>query len=65
MFSASDTLALFDRRDICTLDATVEASKRAYKEAKITVKDIDLVEIHDCFTIAEILGLEDLGFVKR
>lgn len=62
---ASDTLALFERRDVCTLDATVEASKQAYTQAKISPKDVDLVEVHDCFTIAEILALEDLGFCRK
>ncbi|MCK5459078.1 MAG: thiolase domain-containing protein, partial [Thermoplasmatales archaeon] len=49
---ASDTLALHARRDICTLDATVHAAKMAYKQANVTQKDIDLAEVHDCFTIA-------------
>ncbi|MEW5760958.1 MAG: thiolase domain-containing protein [Candidatus Thermoplasmatota archaeon] len=62
---ASDTLALHDRRDICTLDATVFASKKAYKLAGIEPKDIDLAEVHDSFTISEIVGIEDLGFVKK
>ena len=62
---ASDSLALHARRDICTLDATVYASKMAYKQAHLTPKDIDLAEVHDCFTIAEICAIEDLGFVKK
>ena len=61
----SDTLALHSRRDICTLDATVHASKMAYKQAKLTPSDIDLAEVHDCFTIAEICAIEDLGFVEK
>ena len=61
----SDTLALHARRDICTLDATVHAAKMAYKQAKITPKQINLAEVHDCFTIAEICAIEDLGFVKK
>jgi acetyl-CoA C-acetyltransferase len=61
----SDTLALHARRDICTLDATVHAGKMAYKQAKITSKQINLAEVHDCFTIAEICAIEDLGFVKK
>jgi len=61
----SDTLALHARRDICTLDATVHAGKMAYKQAKITPKQINLAEVHDCFTIAEICAIEDLGFVKK
>lgn len=62
---ASDTLALHARRDITTLDATVYAAKRAYKQANKTPKDIDFAEVHDCFTIAEICAIEDLGFVKK
>ncbi|UCH37925.1 MAG: thiolase domain-containing protein [Candidatus Bathyarchaeota archaeon] len=62
---ASGTLALFDRRDVCTIDATVEASKQAFLQAKINHKDVDLVEAHDCFTIAEIFALEDLGFCAK
>jgi len=62
---ASDTIALHDRRDITTLDATVVAAKRAYEMAKVTPDDIDLVEVHDCFTIAEICAIEDLGFAKK
>lgn len=62
---ASDTIALHDRRDITTLDATVSAAKKAYDMAKLTPADIDLVEVHDCFTIAEICAIEDLGFAKK
>ena len=62
---ASDTIALHDRRDITTLDATVVAAKRAYSMAKLSPEDIDLVEVHDCFTIAEICAIEDLGFVEK
>ena len=62
---ASDTLALHGRRDICTLDATVYAAKMAYKQANLTAKDIDFAEVHDCFTIAEICAIEDLGFVEK
>ncbi len=62
---ASDSLALHGRRDICTLDSTVYASKMAYSQAKVTAKDIDVAEVHDCFTIAEICAVEDLGFVEK
>jgi acetyl-CoA C-acetyltransferase len=62
---ASDTLALHARRDICTLDATIHASQMAYKQAKVTPKQIDFAEVHDCFTIAEICAIEDLGFVEK
>ncbi len=62
---ASGTLSLHDRPDITTLDATVAAAKRAYKMAKLTSKDIDFAEVHDCFTIAEICAIEDIDFVKK
>ncbi|MEA1985197.1 MAG: thiolase domain-containing protein [Euryarchaeota archaeon] len=62
---ASDSLALHDRRDITTLDATVFAARRAFDMAGMTVDDIDLVEVHDCFTIAEICAIEDLGFAAK
>ncbi|MDY6931254.1 MAG: thiolase domain-containing protein [Halobacteriota archaeon] len=62
---ASDTIALHDRRDITTLDATVHAAKKAYEQSGFGPKDIDLAEVHDCFTIAEILAIEDLGFVEK
>ncbi|WP_067046841.1 thiolase domain-containing protein [Methanofollis ethanolicus] len=62
---ASDTIALHDRRDISTLDASVAAGNRAFKMAGLERKDIDFVEVHDCFTIAEICAIEDLGFCKK
>ncbi|MDY6966160.1 MAG: thiolase domain-containing protein [Halobacteriota archaeon] len=62
---ASDTIALHSRKDITTLKATVHASKKAYELAGLTPKDIDLAEVHDCFTIAEIMAIEDLGFVPK
>lgn len=62
---ASDTLALHDRRDLTSLDATVHASRRAYAQAGIEPGQVDLAEVHDCFTIAEILAIEDLGFVEK
>jgi acetyl-CoA C-acetyltransferase len=62
---ASDTLSLHGRRDITTLDASVHAGKMAYKQAKVKPSDIQFAEVHDCFTIAEICAIEDLGFVKK
>lgn len=62
---ATDSLALHSRRDICTMDATVIAGKRAFHQAKKTPRDIDLAEVHDNFTISEILAIEDLRFVKK
>jgi len=62
---ATDTISLHDRFDLITLNATVEAAKQAYTQAKITSKEVQVAEVHDCFTIAELLAIEDLGFVKK
>jgi acetyl-CoA C-acetyltransferase len=45
--------------------ATKIAAKAAYDQAKIGTKDIEVAEVHDCFTINEIIALEDLGFVEK
>ncbi len=62
---ASDTLALHDRRDITTLDASVFASRRAFRMAGLEPEDVDLAEVHDAFTIGEIVAIEDLGFFDK
>jgi len=62
---ASDTLSLFARRNITTLDATVHAAREAYRQARIASNKINLAEVHDCFTIAEICAYEDLGFTQK
>ena len=51
--------------DLGTFDATVLASKQAYEQSGLQPADIDLVELHDCFSIAEIIDSEDLGLVPR
>ncbi len=52
-------------RDLFTgLAVAQQASEKAYKMAGVTPKDIDVAEVHDCFTISEILAYEDLGFAK-
>ncbi len=62
---ASDTLALHDRRDICTMDAVVFSTKAALKEADLRIDDIDVLELHDSFTIGEITLMEDVGLCKK
>jgi acetyl-CoA C-acetyltransferase len=62
---ASGTLALHDRRDITTIDSTVQAAGIAYKMADLQPKDIQGVEVHDCFSISGLLAIEDLGFVEK
>ncbi|MDQ3869412.1 MAG: thiolase domain-containing protein [Thermoproteota archaeon] len=57
--------AVQSREDITTIPSTISAAKQAYKMAGITPKDIDFAEVHDCFTIAEIIDIEDLGFFPK
>ena len=62
---ASDSMALHDRDDLTTLKATTLASRQAYGMAGIKAKDVDVACVHDCFTIAEIVASEDLGFFPK
>ncbi len=62
---ASDRLALDEKPDITTFSAVKVAAEKAYAMAGVRPKDIDFAELHDCFTIAEIIALENLGFVPR
>ncbi len=62
---ASDYIALHSRRDLLTMTSVVKASRNAYKIAKIEPKDVQVAEVHDVFTIAEIIAYEDLGFCKK
>lgn len=62
---ASDTLALSSRESLTELKATRIAAQKAYERAGIKPSDVDFAEVHDCFTIAEILAIEDLGFFKK
>ena len=61
----SDYVALDQKDDITTFRAVVAAAQKAYKMAGVTAQDIQFAELHDCFTIAEIIATEDLGFVKK
>ncbi|MCK4319584.1 thiolase domain-containing protein [Candidatus Micrarchaeota archaeon] len=62
---ATDTLALHDRSSLTGIKAAEIASKAAYKKTGLGPKDIQVAEVHDCFTIAEIMAIEDLGFFKK
>jgi len=61
----SDYVALDKKSDITEFPAVKSAGRKAYEMAGVGPKDIDLAELHDCFTIAEILASEDLGFVEK
>lgn len=62
---AQDTLTLHDRKELTRFKATTEAMRSALHEAGILHSEIQAVELHDCFTIAQILALEDLGFCPK
>ena len=51
--------------DLCSFDATVSAAERAFADAGLSAGDLDFVELHDCFSIAEIIDSEDIGIVPR
>jgi len=61
---ATDAIALHSRDDMTTLKATSVAAEKALKMAGKTLKDINFAEVHDCFTIAEIVVTESLGLFK-
>lgn len=54
-----------DYADITTHDGTVDAANSAYRIAGVSPQDIDVAELHDCFSIAEIVDAEDLGFFAK
>ncbi|MGD0497668.1 MAG: thiolase domain-containing protein [Bryobacteraceae bacterium] len=62
---ASDDVALDRKADITTFPAVRRAAEEAYRTAGVEAKDIQFAELHDCFTIAEIVATEDLGFAPR
>jgi len=62
---STDTLTVAGRPDLSISKATVNAAAAAYKMAGVTPNDIDIAEVHDCFTINEVILSEDLGFFKK
>ncbi len=62
---ASSRIGLFQRPGLTSIPATEAAAGQAYDEAGIRPDDVDFAEVHDCFSIAELLAYEDLGFCDR
>jgi acetyl-CoA acetyltransferase len=58
----TDYMGLYERESLTSLRAARIAAKEAYEMADISPHDVDVAEVHDCFTIAEIIAYEDLGF---
>jgi len=61
----SDYVALQSREDITTMKSVVYSARKAYKLSRIDPNDVDVAEVHDSFTITEIIAYEDLGFCKK
>lgn len=62
---STDTISLAKRKDLTRFPSVEKAAKKAYQIAGVDPGDIDFAEVHDCFTIAEIMALEALGFYQR
>ncbi|OGG80501.1 hypothetical protein A3A39_00265 [Candidatus Kaiserbacteria bacterium RIFCSPLOWO2_01_FULL_54_13] len=62
---ASDTLSIAERPTIVSFPATREAMNRALLEADVERRDVRVVETHDCFSIAAVINMEDLGFARE
>ncbi len=62
---AGGTGALHQREDMTSLRSAVLASREAFMQANLTANDVDFAEVHDCFTIAELISLEDIGLFER
>jgi acetyl-CoA C-acetyltransferase len=62
--AATDTMTMSGRKSVTSLTCAQDAARQAYEMAGIGPQDIDVAEVHDCFTISEILAYEDLGFAK-
>jgi acetyl-CoA C-acetyltransferase len=62
---ATDKLAMFERDELTNFGATRKAASIAYSEAGINAADVDIAELHDAFTIVELVSYEDLGFCKQ
>ena len=62
---ASATISLHNRKSLTTIPSTIFAAKKAYDMANLTPKDMDMAEVHDCFSINGLIAIEDLGFFEK
>lgn len=60
-----ESINLTDRENLASMPAVKKAAEKAYLESGLTPNDIDVVELHDCFTIAELIEMEELGFCEK
>ena len=62
---ASATISLHNRKSLTTIPSTIFAAKKSYDMANLTPKDMDMAEVHDCFSINGLIAIEDLGFFEK
>lgn len=62
--AATDTMTMSGRKSLTSLTCARDAASQAYEMAGIKPQDVDVAEVHDCFTISELLAYEDLGFAE-
>ena len=62
---ATASMSVLRRPDLVGLPSAQEASRQAYSMAGVTAADVKVAEVHDCFTIAELMAYEDLGFCEK
>ena len=62
---ASSSMSLTSRNEFASFQCSAQAVRQAYKMARVTARDLDVAEVHDSFTSAEIMDYEDLGFCKK
>ncbi len=61
---SSDSIGLYERKSLTSLQATKQAAKDAYEMAAVKPRDIQVAEVHDCFSFVELMSYEDLGFCQ-
>lgn len=61
----TDSIGLYDRKKLISMPAVVKSAKQAFRMCNLAPKNIDVAEVHDCFTIAELIEMEDLGFCDK
>ncbi len=62
---STDVISLYQRSEITTFEASRKAAEQAYATSHITPQDIDVLEVHDAFSVLGLMALEDLGFAKK
>ncbi|MBI2932736.1 MAG: thiolase domain-containing protein [Planctomycetes bacterium] len=62
---ATASMSVLRRPNLYSLPSAVEAAQQAYRMAEVGPRDVQVAEVHDCFSIAEIMAYEDLGFCEK